>query len=151
MNREKGELFRIGFNRRKIFGSPSQRRRIFFPDRFNKLSIGRIDGLNCEQIFNLALDFAATSSSPEPIHGWYEFSEDAVHDADLAIDYDDTPERHAHIVSWPKNLELRALAIQKLCKACYRIAQFESAATINEKVDNACEHVRSIESFETLT
>ena len=139
--RTKGELVRFGYERRKILGSPSAMRRLFQPDKTLKLSVSRIEDLECDEILELGIQFGKHSTQARPVHGWFELHADDVVDAKLNIEYDEDPPRHAHIIGWPDTPSERNLRMELLFKAHIRKADFGKPVYDLADVTSPCEYV----------
>lgn len=142
-----GELARIANEAGRAKGKTRRVKSLFMPNTDNKMSIARIDGLECDGILSLAIQFMSLSDRPQQIHGWFEFTEEAVRDAQLTIDYDENPRRHANVENWPDDHEGKSRSSQILYRSCYRKAQFVPAIDpLNPQIpDDPCLHVVDID------
>ena len=75
--------------------------KLFRPNRELKLSIFYVDGLDDPEIRAIGDNVVRLHRTAKRLHGWGEFGEAAVAKANLRIDRDDDPPRHANIVDWP--------------------------------------------------
>ncbi|MCY4130048.1 MAG: hypothetical protein OXG15_12515 [Gammaproteobacteria bacterium] len=142
-----GELARIANEAGRAKGKKRKVKSLLTPNVENEMSIARIDGLECDEILNLAIEFMAQSDSPQKVHGWFEFSAEAVEDADLTIDYDENPPRHANVIDWPDKDEAQSRATQILYRACYRKAHFNPPIDPTNPTipDDPCSYVEEID------
>ena len=75
--------------------------KLFQPNKELKLSIFHVDGLDDPDIRAIGDNVVRLHRTARRLHGWAEFDEAAVAEANLRTDRDDDPPRHANIVDWP--------------------------------------------------
>ena len=114
--RSAGELARFAYESNKISASRAHRK-LFEPNKKNELSVGEVNGLNDSDIQQLGKDYAALQATPKPLYGWAEINESAVKELGLEVVPDTPPIRHANIVNWPTERQVRKTKTQQLANA----------------------------------
>ena len=119
--RADGDLARFAVEQTRL-ATELQRAKLFRPTKQGKVSISRIDGLECDGIVEVGLRVVEDHGNADELYGWLEFTGDAVTALGLEIQYDETPPRHANIVAWPPKGEEGQLLNkrQELARACRR-------------------------------
>ena len=117
--RAEGDLARFAVEKTKL-ATEAQIASEFRPTKQERVSISRIDGLDCDDIVEVGLDVVERHAVASELHGWVEFTHDDVTALGLEIDYDEIPPRHANIVAWPGGKGKRLWTRQRLAKACNR-------------------------------
>ena len=121
--RGKGELARYAVEDRKV-GTQARRTRNLRPDGRGQVSISRVDGLDTDGVFQEGLRVAQEHENSDELHGWMEFTKEAIEKPELRIQYDSEPPRHAHIVAWPEAAGKRVHKQRLLARECHREARF---------------------------
>ena len=104
------------------------------------MSISRIDGLDCNGIVEVGLDMVARHRVADELHGWVEFTHNAVTALGLEIDYDETPPRHANIIAWPDGKGELLRIRRRLARACHQKCLLVPPAVLGgSQVDVRCE------------
>lgn len=107
----------------KCLNTAAARRKLFVPNRdLNlrlSLSVFDVGGLTCKGIRKLGIgvakEIAKKQSTSRHLYGWGEIDACAVlREANLQIERDDNPPRHANIVGWPSDAEERKYRQQLL-------------------------------------
>lgn len=93
--------------------------KLFEPNRELKLSVFHVDGLDDLGIADIGNNVAGRRRPPKRLRGWGEFDEVAVCKAELRIDRDDNPPRHADIVDWPRDPSKRKQCQQILASRAW--------------------------------
>ena len=88
------------------------------------LSVFRIDGLAEDEVWDLARAHVLPSlSAGRRIHGRGDLTaDDVVAVSPLAVDFDDTPRRHANVVDWPQNRAEQKVLAQALAAAATSVS-----------------------------
>ena len=116
--RVEGDLARFAVERNSL-KTIAQRAKLFRPTKQGTVSISRIEGLDCHGIVEVGLDVVERHANATVLHGWVEFTQDAVEALGVGIDPDDDPPRHAHIVA--KGTEGEILNKRhEIAKVCHR-------------------------------
>ena len=85
----------------------------FIPPDDRKLSVFRISGLSEDGIWKLGQEKVAEPSE-RTLRGRADLAVLAVHDAELEVEPDDDPVRHANVVGWPEKKDRQKLKAAKL-------------------------------------
>lgn len=90
--------------------------KLFEPNRNGELSVYCVEGLHCAEIRRIGDNVVAQIGNKKRLRGWGEVDQKVVDEVNLRIERDDTPERHANIVGWPKEAPERKLRQQELAR-----------------------------------
>ena len=123
-SRAEGSLARFAVESGR-FGASTVKPKLFEPNRNLELSVFGIGGLVCAEVRDLGIAVARWHPTARQLHGWGEISEEAVASAELDIEYDNQPERHANITGWPEDIEERKLKQQLLASRAHPV-KFDS-------------------------
>lgn len=87
------------------------------------LSVFRIDGLAEDEVWDLARTHVLPNlPAGRRIHGRGDLTADEVVAANpLAVDFDDTPPRHANVIGWPQDREGQKVLAQALAAAAMSV------------------------------
>ena len=104
------------------------------------MSISRIDDLDCGGIVEVGLAMVERHTVADELHGWVEFTHNAVTALGLEIDYDEMPPRHANIIAWPVGKGKLLRTRRRLARACHRKCLLDPPALLGgPQVDVTCE------------
>ena len=78
------------------------------------LSVFRIDGLTTEQVCQIGQQKVISKRPGRTLHGFANIVAQAFLDANLTIDPDNNPPRHASVVGWPKDKPQQISIAQEL-------------------------------------
>lgn len=111
------EITRYIFEKSKIVISVPRARHTAFLPRDGRLSVFRIKDLVSDSIWELGKEIGALRG--KPLLARADMISQIVIDAQLNIEVDDNPPRHASIVSWPEDesaIKQRALELAEKAK-----------------------------------
>jgi len=86
----------------------------FLPPPDYHLSVFRIDGLTIEDICQIGQQQVISKRPERTLHGFANIVAQAFLDANLIIDPDNNPPRHASVVGWPKEKPQQMSIAQEL-------------------------------------
>jgi hypothetical protein len=86
------------------------------------LSVFRIDGLTTEQVCQIGQEKVINKRPERTLHGFANIVAQAFLDANLAIDPDNNPPRHASVVGWPKDKPQQISIAQELAASAMLVA-----------------------------
>ena len=117
--RLEGQFARFAFHRNEISSKPKARVPLFKPTSSNKLSVSDVCGLDYAGIVDEGIKVGGRREDVEFMYGWAEFDREIMRRANLQLDYDNVPERHASIVGWLTDAGARRdQQITLITKAC---------------------------------
>jgi hypothetical protein len=83
-----------------------------------RLSVFRIDGLTTEHVCQIGQQKVISKMTGRTLHGFANIVAQAFLDAELTIDPDNNPPRHASVVGWPKEKsEQKLIALELAASA----------------------------------
>lgn len=119
--RPEGQFARFAFHRKEISNEPKARTPLFKPSSSDKLSVSDVCDLDCTGIVDEGIKVGNRRKDAKSLslYGWAEFDQEIIRRANLQLDYDNVPERHANIVGWLTDADARRdQQITLVVKAC---------------------------------